>query len=105
MFDSLTALRRANQEAGSHWFSEDMLAHWECEIHGELVQGRYFISSDTWLAGETLVRGPRRWYIQEANAEAFVSTTGNLLGYESLEKARLGLMALLAGEDDDAKAD
>ena len=76
-YTNLQDVVRANDEAGQHWFDADTMAFFKSRLESDLIDGRYFISS------ERGPYGPRAFSIREADEDAHIQTVGEFMGYET----------------------
>jgi len=86
-FKNITEIKRANKQAGQHWFSTSTMRFFESRAHPGVYGGRYFISSEQFIDS----RGnadPRRYTIREAAPDGTVDTVGDFQGFPSLETAK-----------------
>ncbi len=84
-YDNLNAVVKANDEAGQHWFDADAMEFFKSRLESDLIDGRYFISSE---------RGPhfpRAFSIRMADEDAHIQTVGDFMAYETLKDAETAL--------------
>ena len=69
-FNSMDEIRATNSNAGQHFFDEDTLVFFNSNIHREVYDGRYFITSE---------KGPdnvRLFSVRRANEDGTITTMG-----------------------------
>ena len=76
-YTNLQDVVRANDEAGQHWFDADTMEFFETRLESDLIDGRYFISS------EHGPYGPRAFSVRMADEDAHIQTVGEFMGYET----------------------
>jgi hypothetical protein len=77
-------VRKANREAGCHWFDKETMEFWKTRIESKLLKGGYFISSEEeWTFDGR--EGRRLYSARLAKPDGRVSTIASLLS--SKEKA------------------
>lgn len=84
-YTNLRDVVRANDEAGQHWFETDTMEFFKTKLETDLIDGRYFISSE---------RGPhfpRAFSIRMADEDGHIETVGDFMAYETLEDAKTAL--------------
>ncbi len=74
-YANLRDVVRANDEAGQHWFDADTMAFFKSRLESDLIDGRYFITS------EHGPYGPRAYSIRMADEDAHIQTIGEFMGY------------------------
>ncbi len=85
---NLLAVVHANDEAGHHWFDADTMEFFKSRLESDLIDGRYFITS------ERGPYGPRAFSICMADEDAHIQTVGEFMGYETLTGAVLAATRL-----------
>lgn len=85
-FTSVPQMKTAVAGSGSHFFDADTMKHWGTGIHGGIIGGHYFITSD-WASCDKESRDFRvRWFTQR---ELHLGMVGNFKGtFSSLDEAR-----------------
>jgi len=94
-YNTLADVRNANRQAGYHFFDADTLRFFRGRIIGQLVAGRYFITSEQFVAPYE-APAPRRYTIRYANDDATIDTVGDFQQYATLADARKALRSLTA---------
>ncbi len=84
-YDNLNAVMRANDEVGHHWFDDDTIQFFKTKLETNLIDGRYFITS------ERGPYGPRAFSVRMADEDAHIQTVGDFMAYETLEDAKTAL--------------
>ena len=84
-YDNLNAVMRANDEAGRHWFKDDTIQFFKTKLETNLIDGRYFITS------ERGPHGPRAFSVRMADEDAHIQTVGDFMAYETLKDAETAL--------------
>ena len=90
-FKSMSDVRRANKDAGYHWFDSSTLGFFGSHVGRTLYGGRYFISS------EQPPYGPRRYTVREAEPDGGIETVGGFQQYETRAQALAAIKQLLKG--------
>ena len=88
------------QAAYPNWFSYTAMQFFNSRTYGDLVGGRYFISSEQnkgFLSGKSY---PRLYTIREVT-ETGIKDVGGFQAYHTLREARDGLADLLASQAED----
>jgi hypothetical protein len=92
VFRNIEEIKRANKEAGHHFFDPDTMRFFGSRVSGELVAGRYFITSEHDFYGTK-----RLYTLRVANGDGTVDTVGEFQKYATLAEAKRALKAL--GQD------
>lgn len=79
-FSSIAAIKKANRDAGHHFFDRESMKFFASKIHDGVIGGKYFITS------EQPPHGPRVYSIREANDSGHISTVEK--GLATLSDAR-----------------
>lgn len=80
-FRDMEEVRQANREAGDFWFSPDTLRFFNSVVESDLIDGRYFVTSEQ---GPDM---PRKFSVREVREDATVQTVGEFYAYDTLEDA------------------
>ena len=93
-YDDIDEMREDNKAIGHHWFSPDTMRYFRTRIHGGVIAGHYFITSEQFqpLYGAP---EPRRYTVRTCSA-GHVDTIGDFGAYESLADARRAVKALVS---------
>ena len=86
MFSTMEDVIAANQAAGGHWFDPQTLAYFRGRIETDLIDGRWFVSSEQ--HGED---APRMYTVRAVASDGTVSTVGEYHAYGSLADALMAL--------------
>ena len=84
-YTNLADVKATNRLAGQHWFDPESMEFFKSKIETELIDGRYFISS------EQSPWGPRAYSIRIADENGEIDTVGEFMGHETLKLAKLAL--------------
>ncbi len=87
-YTNLLAVVHANDKAGRHWFETDTMEFFKSRLESDLIDGRYFISS------EHGPYGPRAFSVRMADEDAHIQTVGEFMGYKTLTSAVLAATRL-----------
>src|ERR1051325_8940143 len=94
MYATIGQIKRANREAGHHWFSPDSMRFFDSKVGRSVIKGRFFISSER--AGDD---HPRLYTIRMARNDGSIEDVGEFQGYRSESAAKAALSkALRSGE-------
>jgi len=74
---TIEELKDLNKENGSPWFHRSRMAFFGTQIHGGIIQGKYFVTS------EQPPRGPRKYSVRTFNETGDVDTVGDFCGFDS----------------------
>lgn len=88
IFSDMDDVKRANRDAGQHWFDPATIRFFDSKYSSELVEGRWFWSS------EKAPDEPRRYTVREVAPEGRVSTVGEFQAYATREAAQRAIRAL-----------
>lgn len=88
MFSTIEDVIAANQAAGGHWFDPATLRFFRGRIETDLIDGRWFVSSEQ--NGED---APRRYTVRAVASDGTVSTVGEYQAHDSLPAAIMWLGA------------
>lgn len=94
-YKSVAKIRSANKAAGHHFFDKDALEFFRSAIYNDLYAGRYFITSEQFVAsdGEEF---PREYSVREAHDDGSI-TTVDLPKFKSLAEAQAACRGLIVG--------
>lgn len=93
-YTSIAAVKAANRDTGHYWFSEDAMEWFGTKVHGPLVAGHYFITSEqdsTYL--NPAWNGDRRYSIR-ACFDGKISTVGEFGQYPTMKEAKHAIAQL-----------
>ncbi len=77
-FKSLADVRINNIRRGFHWFDAGTIRFWKTKLESELINGRYFISSEDEFALDG--RKPKRIFaVRYANNDGTITTLAKFL--------------------------
>jgi len=80
-FSTMAEVIKANREAGQHWFSDRTMAFFKSKIESELINGRWFVTSEE-------REGQRRYSVREVTGDdAYIHTVGEFWAYDTLAEA------------------
>jgi hypothetical protein len=79
---TMEQVKQANKARGQHWFDADTLEYWGTKIHGELMAGEFFITSE-----DNFNRDARFFTIRKVSDTGRVSTVGTWQQYATLKEA------------------
>lgn len=88
---TMAEVRAANARAGYHWFSAETMRFFNSRVCGELVGGRYFVTSERYDYA-----APRLYTVREVLPTGEIETVGDFQGYTSARAARRAIAELLA---------
>lgn len=82
-FKTISDVRRANREAGQHFFDRDTMRFFGSRVVSGLYAGRFFVTSE---------KGPydtaRTYTVREAEPDGGIETCGDFQEYRHIEDAR-----------------
>ena len=81
-FTTMEQVKQANRARGQHWFDADTLEYWGTEIHGELMAGEFFITSE-----DNFNRDARFFTIRKVSDTGRISTVGTWQQHPTLVDA------------------
>lgn len=90
IFRDIHELKDANRRNGNHWFSTETMRYFGTKIHGKLIDGRYFITSEF-----SFDKTQRLYTIRAAREDASIETIGEFQAYSTLKQARAALANIL----------
>jgi hypothetical protein len=90
MWLNMAEVKAANKLAGQYWFSPATMQFFDSKIETELINGKYFITSE---------QGPhqlaRHYTIRVVNDDATIDTVGEFQAYSSLSVAQWNLRMII----------
>lgn len=95
MFETIADVKRANAEAGGHFFDRSTLAFFDSQVGRTVHGGRYFVTSEQFHGPDG--SEPRRWTIREVLPTGDIETVGEFQQYESPAEAVAAIRRLLDG--------
>jgi len=103
-YQSIDEIRRANRAAGQHWFEPGAMGFFATRIEGELHGGRYFVTSEEFVASDGS-SGGRRYSVRFAGPDGAVHTVGDFQAHGTADEAhdyagRLAVATAHAWRDD-----
>lgn len=92
-YRTIQEIKDANKRAGGHWFGEEEMAFFASRIESEVIKGRYFITSEQYLAtdyGKTqgFTDGPRKYSVRVCDDNGHIETVGEHMAYDTLKQAK-----------------
>ena len=93
MFRTISEVREANAAIGHHWFSRDTMRFFNSRIVGNLIDGRFFVSSERYDDGS-----PRLYTIREAMPNGEIETVGEFQAFASADAARRAIRSMIREE-------
>ena len=91
MFSSVRDVRRANQQAGFHFFDAGSLRFFNSKISRQLYGGCYFITSERYSDNTA-----RLYTVRKATIDGQIDTVGEFQQYTSSRDARKAIKKLIA---------
>lgn len=85
-YKNMRQVRKANKNAGYHFFSRDTMKFCNSKIYNYLYDGRYFITGESFEFKGDL--SPERYTIREARPDGGIDTVGDFQEYKTLKAAR-----------------
>lgn len=82
MYDSIDAIKAANEAVGQTWFGKAEMRFFDGRVYDEVYGGRYFVTSE---------KGPdgvRKYSVRAADDDGYIETVGEFQGYATLDAAR-----------------
>jgi hypothetical protein len=86
---SINQLIKMTKQGGSKFFDEETMSFFQTEVHDEIFNGKYFITSEQ-SNSHYIWDGERRWSIRIfsiENEKVDINTVGEFGEYKSLEEA------------------
>lgn len=83
MFKSIDEIKRAAESAGSQWFSPASMRYFGSRISNEVINGKYFVTTETDIYG-----GDRRASIRVASPNGSIDTVGEFREYNTIDQAK-----------------
>ncbi len=80
IFTSITQVKDSNEKAGLHFFDQDTMRFFGSKIHGGIIYGRYFITSE-----DNFDRSEKSYTARIAHADGKIDTLG---GFPMFNKFR-----------------
>lgn len=81
-FYSVQDVELANSRAGQHFFDADTMRFFNSRVLGDLIDGRYFVTSERFDENH-----PRLYTLREAMPNGHIETVGEFQGYTSARAA------------------
>ena len=83
-FTRIAEVKRANAAAGEHFFEPAEMAFFRSRIESELVDGRWFVTSEQMPEGlRESPLGPRRYTVRLVRRDGTIGTVGEFQGFDS----------------------
>lgn len=90
IYRDIDDVKRANHDAGGHWFERDTMRFFDSRVSGRLFHNRYFISSER-FRGFRAPDGDRAYTIREALPNGDIEEVGAFQQFDTAREARAGL--------------
>lgn len=87
-FASIEAMKRANRDAGFHFFDADSMRFFRSRIAPGVIGGRFFVTSEQYVAVMSNEKGPRLYTVREMRSDGSIETVGEFQAHRSLGAAR-----------------
>lgn len=81
-FTSIAQIQQVNEAQGQFWFSPDTMRFFKSRIESEVIDGRYFVSSE-----QEGPDAPRLFTVRSAEDDGEIMTVGDLGAYTTREEA------------------
>lgn len=97
MFGSIVQVKRANEKAGQHFFSESSMRFFGSKVESMVYPAftcAYFITSEQDPEGKAWF-GERRYTIRAADPNGIVTTCGEFGQFFTLDEARLTILDII----------
>lgn len=85
-FASMAEIRRANRDAGHHWFEAGTVDFFRSVVESGPIAGRYFVTSEQNEHSDG-TREPRLFTVRRANDSGSISTVGEFQAHATLAEA------------------
>lgn len=92
-FKNMKEVEEKNKSMGNYWFSDGAIDFFKSKIETELIDGRYFISS------EKQRRQERKYTIREVSKEGRIKTVGEYRQFNTKEEAKEELDRIIKERD------
>jgi hypothetical protein len=93
---SIDAIKRANRQAGSHFFDPSTLRFFDSRVLSGVIGGRYFITSERFHGSDGSV-DPRRYTVRIADDAGRVDTVGDFQEWPTARQARAAAKRIARG--------
>lgn len=97
-YASMAAIRKANADAGHHWFEPDTMRFFRTRVHGGPYGGRYFVTSE-----QADDESPRMFSVRAAFDDGGIGTVGMFQQYATREAAEAEARAFASMLEGDAE--
>jgi hypothetical protein len=84
-------IREANRRSGGHWFSRDTMRFFNSRVSGQVIGGRFFVSSERYD-----YNAPRLYTIREALEDGSIETVGGFQAWTNARDAKRTAESLAA---------
>ena len=88
-YQDIEEIKQANKELGHHWFDTDTMKFFNCRIHGGVIRGKYFVTSEA----SDILNQPRRYSIRSADETGAIQTHNGFGNYASVQMAEYDIEA------------
>jgi hypothetical protein len=85
-YHTITAIRKANKDAGGCWFGPGEMRFFNTRIASPVLGGRYFVTSEKCHDDD-----PRRFTVRMAEDDGNIRTVSDFQQFETLTQARMWL--------------
>jgi hypothetical protein len=85
-YHTITAIRKANKDAGQHWFDPGAMRFFHSRIASPVLGGRYFVTSEKCHDDDA-----RRYTVRMAEDDGSIETVSDFQQFETLTQARMWL--------------
>ena len=83
-FSSISQIKRANENAGRYFFSDDTMRMFKCRVHDAVYSQCVFVTSEN---PSTTYSNPRAYTVRIAMADGSIETFGSLGDYATRAQA------------------
>lgn len=94
-YKDMSEVIRANEKRGDNWFDVDTKRFFRSRIGRTLYGGRYFVTSEQFVAPMAGDDGPRRYSIREVMPDGAINTVGEFQAYTTRADAIRAIKDLL----------
>lgn len=81
-FKTMAEVRAANKAIGHHWFDADTMRFFNSRVESELINGRYFVTSEQFSSADQ-----RMFNVRRVEANGAVNTVDDFQGLATKQAA------------------
>jgi hypothetical protein len=96
-YETVADVKRANHDAGQHWFDRDTMRFFASRVGSRLYHNRFFVSSEQFRSF-TGADGDRAYTIREAMPDGSIEEVGAFQQFETMGAAVAGIRDFMRSE-------